>query len=75
MSEVRPEPRRLYRSRSDRRIAGVLGGVAEFFGLDPSFVRILYVIATALTMFAPLTALYIIMAFVIPLRPKRQPGN
>jgi phage shock protein PspC (stress-responsive transcriptional regulator) len=68
--EPAPAPRRLYRSRNDKKVAGVLGGFAEFFGLDPSFIRILYVIATALTAFVPLTFLYIVMAFVIPQAPK-----
>ncbi|HEY3176710.1 MAG TPA: PspC domain-containing protein [Candidatus Polarisedimenticolia bacterium] len=32
--------RRLYRSRADRKIAGVCGGIAEYFDIDPVFVRI-----------------------------------
>ena len=35
---------RLYRSRDDRIIAGVAGGVAERLGIDPSLVRILWVL-------------------------------
>jgi phage shock protein C len=70
MTDLEPQPRRLYRSRKDRKVAGVLGGFAEYFGLDPAFVRILYVIATALTMFVPLTFLYMMMAIIIPVRPK-----
>jgi phage shock protein C len=34
--------RRLYRCRQDRRLAGVAAGVAEFFGLDPTLVRVLW---------------------------------
>jgi phage shock protein C len=37
--------RRLTRSKSDRKIAGVCGGVAEFFGVDSTTVRVLWVIA------------------------------
>jgi phage shock protein PspC (stress-responsive transcriptional regulator) len=70
MTELEPQPRRLYRSRKDRKIAGVLGGFAEYFGLDPAFVRVLYVIATAITAFVPLTFLYVMMVFIIPVRPK-----
>jgi phage shock protein PspC (stress-responsive transcriptional regulator) len=70
MTELEPQPRRLYRSRKDRKIAGVLGGFAEYFGLDPAFVRILYVIATVITAFVPLMFLYVMMAFIIPVRPK-----
>ena len=37
--------RRLTRSKSDRKIAGICGGVAEFFGIDSTTVRVLWVIA------------------------------
>jgi phage shock protein C len=36
--------KRLTRSRSDRMIAGVCGGLAEYFGIDPALVRILFVV-------------------------------
>lgn len=65
------EPRRLHRSRSDRKIAGVLGGIAEYFGFDPSWMRIAYVIATIVTGVAPLTFLYVVMAFVVPKAPRQ----
>jgi phage shock protein C len=64
------EPRRLHRSRSDRKIAGVLGGIAEYFGFDPSWVRIAYAIATIITGVVPLAFLYVVMAFVVPKAPK-----
>lgn len=34
------EPRRLYRSRHNRVVAGVAGGMAEYFNLDPTLVRL-----------------------------------
>jgi len=36
--------RKLYRSRSDRKLAGVCGGLAAFFSLDPTLIRVLFVI-------------------------------
>jgi phage shock protein C len=36
--------RKLYRSRTDRTIAGVCGGLAEYFGLDSTVVRLVFVI-------------------------------
>ncbi|MCL5108268.1 MAG: PspC domain-containing protein [Chloroflexi bacterium] len=36
--------KRLYRSRNDRMIAGVAGGIAEYFGIDPVIVRVVWVI-------------------------------
>jgi len=74
MGEFEPEPRRLYRSRKDRKVAGVLGGIADYFGLDAAFIRVLYVIATVLTAFAPLMFLYVMMVFIIPVRPKTRSG-
>lgn len=58
-------PKRLYRSRSDRMIWGVCGGLAEYFGIDPTIVRIISVLlifADGLGILA-----YIIMAIVVPL--------
>jgi phage shock protein C len=59
---------RLYRSRDDRIIAGVAGGVAERFRMDPSLVRIVWVILIPATAGAAL-ALYVVMAFVVPEEP------
>jgi phage shock protein C len=60
-------PRRLYRSRTDRQLAGVAGGMAEFFGIDPTIVRILWILSVLLGGFTLL--LYPIMAIVVPLAP------
>lgn len=68
------EPKRLYRSRGDVKIAGVLAGIADYFGFDPSWVRIAYVIATLVTGLVPLTFLYIVMMFVVPKEPKGSKG-
>lgn len=57
--------KRLYRSRSDRMIWGVCGGLAEYFDIDPTIVRliaILLVFAGGLGILA-----YIILAIVVPL--------
>ena len=64
------EPKRLYRSRGDRKIAGVLGGIAEYFSVDPSWVRIAYVILMIVTGVVPLAFLYVVMMFVVPKAPK-----
>ena len=37
--------KRLYRSREDRMLAGVAGGMAEYLGIDPTIVRIVWVLA------------------------------
>jgi len=43
-----PEPRRLYRSRTNRVIAGVCGGLGEFLGVDPMFIRLLWLLSVFL---------------------------
>ncbi|MBX9189964.1 PspC domain-containing protein [Bacteroides sp. K03] len=57
--------RKLTRSRSDRMLAGVCGGLAQFFGLDTSLVRIAYAILTIFTAFAGVPV-YILMWIIIP---------
>lgn len=56
--------KRLHRSKTDYKIAGVCGGIAEYFGWDPVWVRV----ATALLtlMFGSGLWLYIIAAIVLP---------
>ncbi len=44
MAEKKSENKRLYRSRSDRFISGVCGGIANYFEIDSNLVRILFVI-------------------------------
>jgi phage shock protein C len=59
--------RRLYRCREDRVLAGVASGVAEFFGLDPTLVRILWFLSILVGGFGILA--YIGLAFIVPLEP------
>ncbi len=58
---------RLYRSREDRVVFGVAGGVADWLDIDPSLVRIGFVLATLGWGFGLL--LYIVMAIVVPEDP------
>jgi phage shock protein C len=59
--------RRLYRCRHDRRLAGVAAGVAEFFDLDPTLVRLLFFLSIFVGGLGLL--LYIGMAIIVPLEP------
>lgn len=60
-------PARLYRSREDRRIAGVCGGIAHFFEVDSTLVRLGVVLLCVLTAIVPLLLSYLIGWMVIPL--------
>ncbi|GAA0446517.1 hypothetical protein GCM10008983_25480 [Lentibacillus halophilus] len=56
--------KRLYRSRSERMIKGICGGLAEYFNIDPTIIRLLFA-ALAFAGGASIYA-YIIGVFVIP---------
>lgn len=61
------EPKRLYRSRIDRRIAGVCGGIAQYINLDVTIVRLLWILF-CLAGGSGLIA-YIAAAIIIPEEP------
>jgi phage shock protein C len=62
--------KRLMRSRADRKIAGVCAGVAEYFDMDVTLVRVLWVVLTLLPP-APMLLAYIILWIVMPEEPER----
>ena len=60
--------KRLYRSRNDRRLAGVCAGIADYLGVDVSLVRIAWVLFAIAG--GPGVLLYIIMAAIVPEEPE-----
>lgn len=62
------EKKKLYKSRFNKKICGVCGGIAEYFGIDPTVVRVIWVILTFLPVL-PMIIIYIILALVIPENP------
>ena len=65
--------KRLYLSSTDKKLSGVCGGIAEYFAIDPSLVRLAWVILTILSGIVPGIIAYIIAAIVIPQRPSDTP--
>ena len=57
---------RLRRSSSDRMIAGVIGGLARYFGFDPTMARVLYVILSVLSVAFPGMLVYVILWIIMP---------
>lgn len=57
-------PKRLYKIDKGRKIDGVCGGIAEFFGVDPTIVRLLWIIFAACAGGGVIA--YILAAFVMP---------
>lgn len=57
--------RKLYRSRRERMISGVCGGIAEYFDIDPTLVRLITVVL-ALVSFGTAIIVYLVMSIVVP---------
>jgi len=56
----------LQKSNNNRVLSGVIGGLGEYFDLDPVLLRVVFVLVTSFTGFAPGLVSYIVMALVIP---------
>jgi phage shock protein C len=61
--------KRFYRSPTDHRIAGVCGGLAEYFNVDPVLVRVIFVVLLFLGIGLPT---YLILWLVVPVREKEE---
>ncbi len=60
--------RRLYRSRTNRIIFGVCAGIGEFFGIDTTIVRLVFLLG-ALLGFGSFILIYLVLFFVVPEEP------
>jgi phage shock protein C len=62
------EPKKLYRSRTNRMLAGVAGGLAEYFSIDPLVVRLVFVVAAIFGVSLGFWV-YVIMWIAVPEKP------
>jgi phage shock protein PspC (stress-responsive transcriptional regulator) len=58
--------RKLARSRNDRMVAGVCGGIAEYFGWTPWMVRFVYVLVSILSAAFPGILIYLLLWLLVP---------
>lgn len=65
------ETKKLYRSRTDQMIGGVCGGLADYFNMDPTVIRLLFVLLAVLAGHGVL--IYLILWLVIPPAPVLTP--
>ena len=61
--------KRLYRSEQNKVVAGVLGGIGEYFEVDAVLIRLLFLMATFFTGFVPGILCYIIAVYMVPKSP------
>lgn len=58
--------KKLYRSREHRVISGVMGGLGEYFAVDPVILRLVYLLVTVVTGVVPGVIAYLIAIFIVP---------
>lgn len=64
--------KRLYRSKSDQKLSGVCAGIAKYFNMDPTVIRLIWALAVIVGGVGVLA--YIVCAFVIPEEPDVMEG-
>ena len=62
--------KRLYKSRTDKVIEGVCGGIAEYINMDPTVVRVLYVVLSVMSSGFPGILIYILLMIIMPDKPE-----
>ena len=67
------EKKKLYRSRNDRMLAGVCGGLGKYFEIDTTLIRLVFVVAAILGGHGVLA--YLICLILIPLEPEDKPAE
>ena len=67
-------PKRLTRSRNDRMLAGVCGGIADYLIVDPTVVRLVFALATFFTVVFPGILIYLVM-WIIASRHEGKAGS
>lgn len=60
---------KLYKSGEDKKLTGVCGGIAEYFKVDPTLVRLAWVLLTLMTSAFPGVIAYVVAALIIPDEP------
>lgn len=65
----------LYRSQKNKVVAGIFGGIGNYFSIDPIILRLGYVLLTAISGFLPCIIAYIIAMFIVPKMPHIPEGE
>jgi phage shock protein C len=62
--------KKLYLSDKDKKISGVLGGIAEYFDIDSTLLRVSFLFVLIFTGFVPGIVFYFVAAMVMPKKPQ-----
>lgn len=69
MVDMEQQPKRLYRSGTNRIFAGICGGIGEYANIDPVLIRLVWTLVVIFTGLVPGVLAYIIAIFIVPERP------
>ncbi|MCW9054398.1 MAG: PspC domain-containing protein [Candidatus Pacebacteria bacterium] len=61
--------KQLYRSAENKIFAGIFGGLGEHFDIDPTLLRLVWVVVTVFSGIVPGLLIYVIALFIVPQRP------
>jgi len=66
-----PTPhKKLYRSKTNKVFAGICGGLAEYFNIDATLLRLVWVLIVVFSGFFPGVLVYLIALLIVPLQPE-----
>lgn len=68
--ETEVSTKHLYRSQTHKVLAGICGGLGEYWTVDPVVLRLLWIFVTVFTGFAPGIIAYVLAIFVVPVKPE-----
>ena len=66
--------KRLYLSDTNKKFGGVCGGLGEYFGVDPTLVRVIFILIALLSLGLGVLA-YLLMWMVVPRKPRETSGG
>ena len=64
----------LYRSKTNKKVYGVFGGLGEYYSIDPTLLRLVWIAVVVFTGFAPGIIAYLVAWVILPLAPRVAPG-
>lgn len=66
--------KRLFKDKENKMIGGVAAGFAEYFDVDPTLVRVLFILAACVPVSFPIVFAYLVLWAVMPAKPKTLPA-
>lgn len=70
MEHNHPTHKKLYRSKTNKVFAGICGGLAEYFNIDATLLRLVWVLIVVFSGFFPGVLVYLIALLIVPLQPE-----